>query len=194
MVSESWGGQSTGPEPNLEFPCRADESCGVQSGDYPLHLTDPGLQPSSTWLHGFSSPGTAELRSVDTAWGKQLKGRPGLCWGPRQVGSQDYCRLGWGGSGEDRRGETGSRLPCRGGDSVPAPGGCLRQGYEISPQTGPWDGVHRDPRRGPNQCRGPELAGAQPPLSSSHYQHIFSPCPSEAQINHFCLKIKKENL
>lgn len=81
LVSESWGGQSIGPEPNLEFPCRADESCGVQSGDHPLHLTDPGLQPSSTWLHGFSSPQTAELRSVDTAWGKQLKGRPGLCGG-----------------------------------------------------------------------------------------------------------------
>lgn len=98
---------------------------------------------------------------------------------------------------------------CRGGDSTsvvcldegfsPAPGGFLRWCYKICAQNSHWDGVGRGMQGGPKQLRevlgGPQLAGSQSvPFRPCHYQHTFVPYLNEAQINHSCLKIKRENL
>lgn len=164
----------------------------------------PGLRPSSTLLLSSESRAEATRHHL-----KQLKAsRPGLCW-RRWGGSLGLAQLGWVAERKECRCNQGPRLTgTQRGDSiqrlgkmegsVPAPGVCLRWGFKISAQSGPWLGGGERPPEGARPAQRsagePRAGTSSAPLMSCHDQYIFVSGLSKTQIIPSCLKIKKEKL
>lgn len=94
-------------------------------------------------------------------------------------------------------GETQVQMQGKMEDSVPAPGVCLRWGFKISAQSGPWLGVGRGPQKEPDQFRealgSPELARAQPLLCLATINTYLSPESVRLKLFHPASKLKNKN-